>query len=141
MTVGDNSEIENTNAESRHLCHYLCGLYTYPVTQWPLTEHLLCPKYNCAAGPASPPKVREAKAAMPGTKHPLNSSLAHSGLASLETRLVLRAFPIFFGNVTKPLRTVPIVNAVFSVRGTLGAMVRHTLTAIGIVSTFSCATY
>lgn len=27
MTIRDNNKIENTNAESRHLCHYLCGLY------------------------------------------------------------------------------------------------------------------
>ena len=27
LSIRDNNKIENTNAESRHLCHYLCGLY------------------------------------------------------------------------------------------------------------------
>lgn len=124
------------------ICVIICvGCIIYPVMQRPLTEHLFCTKHNCALGPTSPSKVRETKPAKPDPKHPLNSFLAHSGLASLETRLVLRTFPIFFGNVTKPLRTIPTVNAVFSVRGSSVQWLDTHCTAIGIASTFNCATY
>lgn len=124
------------------ICVIACvGCIIYPVIQWPLIEHLLCTKHSCALGPASPSKVREIKPAKPDPKHPLNSFLAHSGLAPLETRLVLRTFPVFFGNVTKPLRTIPIVSAVFNVRGSSVQWLDTHCTDIGIASTFNCATY
>ena len=108
------------------------GCVTYPATQWPLTEHLLCPKDKCAVGPASPQKGKRAKAAMPGTKHPLHSSCTFRfGIPGNQVSSNL------LWKCDKTSEDNPNSECCVRCQRQFGAMVRHTLTAFGIVSTFN----
>lgn len=109
-TIRDNNKIEDTNAESRHLCHCLCGLYHLSshtmVLDWASIMH----QAQLCSGPRFTIKGKRNKASKARSQAPSQFFLAHSGLAPLETRLVLRTFQPF-GNVTKPLRTILIVSS------------------------------